>query len=431
MAKIRIPCLVPKTNKGGSTSWYWQPSKTLKDAGWTALSLGKDADVAMRMAQDRNKEVDQWKKGGTTIGQIREKAQAGTMSALIARYRRDRLDALKPNGERVIAESTAGTYNTSLRRLDLWAGKYPLSFVTRQRVLRLRDIMMGPAEKGGIGHHAAHQTLKMGRTLFKFALDNELIEKNPFEKFGLGAPEPRDVIWSPPARQAMILASYERGMPSMALAIMLGFATGQREQDYLAMNQRQYVVIDEHMMQPEDYATLSAMAADGVVRGIRVRQKKTKAWVEVPVVGNVRWAIENNIAVAKAGSATTILVDDTRGEDGTAAIFDGPNGQKRFQHDFAKVRADAVIAAEFDEDQDLATELATLHYSDLRRTCVVYLGELGMDAHLISGVTGHDIDETQRILRTYMPRTTGRAARAIALASVRQAKDAERKAKRA
>ena len=58
---------------------------------------------------------------------------------------------------------------------------------------------------------------------------------------------------------------------------------------------------------------------------------------------------------------------------------------------------------------------------------MVYLGELGLDAHLIAAITGHDIDETQRILKTYMPRTTGRAARAIALATVRQAQDAERK----
>jgi hypothetical protein len=45
-------------------------------------------------------------------------------------------------------------------------------------------------------------------------------------------------------------------------------------------------------MQPEDYATLAALAPDGVPRGIRVRQLKTKAWIEVPVVGLVRWAVE-------------------------------------------------------------------------------------------------------------------------------------------
>jgi hypothetical protein len=82
--------------------------------------------------------------------------------------------------------------------------------------------------------------------------------------------------------------------------------------------------------------------------------------------------------------------------------------------------------AEYDQDTDLAEEIATLQYRDLRRTCVVYLGELGLDAHLIAGITGHDIDDTQRILKTYMPRTTA-APRAIALATARQAQDAERK----
>jgi hypothetical protein len=73
----------------------------------------------------------------------------------------------------------------------------------------------------------------------------DLIAKgsNPFASFGLAAPPPRDVIWSPAARGAMVLAAYELGMPSMALAIMLGFATGQREADYLAMTHRHYVAI--------------------------------------------------------------------------------------------------------------------------------------------------------------------------------------------
>ena len=54
------------------------------------------------------------------------------------------------------------------------------------------------------------------------------------------------------------------------------------------------------------------------------------------------------------------------------------------------------------------------------------VGELGLEDHLIAAITGHDIDETRRILKVYMPRTTGRAARAIALASVRQAQDQSR-----
>jgi hypothetical protein len=50
---------------------------------------------------------------------------------------------------------------------------------------------------------------------------------------------------------------------------------------------------------------------------------------------------------------------------------------------------------------------------------VVYLGEFGIADHLIAAITGHTLDETKKILETYMPRTTGMAARAIALSQAR------------
>lgn len=426
MAKIRIPFLVEKPNRDGTSSWHWQPSKTARDAGWEPIALGKAREDALRAAEQRNAEYAEWRRTGmppAAAATVKPRAQTGTLGALIARYRREIYDGHKENGTPFLANTTKRTYNTALLRLERWAGKHPLAFITRARVKALKLAMLAPAEKGGIGHHAAHQTLKMGRVLFAFAEDADLIGAgtNPFVNFGLAAPEPRDVIWSAPARELLIQTAYDLGMPSMALAIMLGFAIGQREQDLLALTHRQYVAIPEHKMQPEDYATLAGLAPDGIPRGIRVRQHKTKAWVEVPVVGLVRWAVEANVETARAAGSTTVLLDDTR-----QGLYSGQAGQTRFQRDFAAVREWAIPAALFEGDEDLAAELATLEFRDLRRTCVVYLGELGMDAHLIAGVTGHDIDETQRILRTYMPRTTGRAARAIALASVRQARDEDR-----
>jgi hypothetical protein len=126
-------------------------------------------------------------------------------------------------------------------------------------------------------------------------------------------------------------------------------------------------------MQPEDYATLAALAPDGVVRGLRVKQQKTGAWVEVPVTGLVRWAIESNIETARQLSSTMIVLDDTRHVPGEpAATFKGRPGKPAFQRDFADVREWAIVQAEYDQDTDLAEEIATLQYRDLRRTCVVY-----------------------------------------------------------
>lgn len=427
MATFRIPCLVGKTNKAGVTSWYWQPSATLAKAGWKPISLGKDERAAIETARARNQEVEQWKLGGIQPGEVRQRAIQGTLAHLIQRYEREVLEGVRPGTKTpAIAATTARTYRVSLRRLGEWAGKYPLTYITPARVRALRDGMMHPVT--GLGHHAAHQTLKMGRTLFAFAIANDLVERNPFLNFKLSAPPPRDVIWSPPAREMMVAAAAAAGMPSIALAIQLGFAIGQREADILGLTIAKYVAIPEHKMQPEDYTTLARLAPDGIPRGIRIRQAKTKAWIEVPVTGSVRAQLEANIATAKAGSSTRIILDDTRpGANAHAGIYHGDAGQTRFQRDFADVREAAIAVAVKEGNPDLAGELATLQFRDLRRTCVVYLGELGLDAHLIAAITGHDIDETQRILKTYMPRTTGRAARAIALASVREEKAAERK----
>ena len=428
MAQIRIPCLIPRTNKAGITSWYWQPSKTLAAAGFKPLALGKDEGAAIAAARARNLEVERWKSGAPMPAAFAQRSPLGTLGALIDRYEREVLHGKDPRGTPLIAASTARTYRTSLKRLREWGGDTVLAVFTPARIRALRDAMIAPAEKGGIGHHAAHQALKMGRALFAFAESVDLTPRgsNPFAHFRLAAPAPRDVIWSPPAREAMVLTAYELGKPSMALAIMLGFAIGQREADLLALSQRQYVPLSEHKCRPDDYAVLAARAPDGVPRAVRLRQGKTKVWIEVPVVGLVRLAIEDNVAAAQALGTTQILLDDTR-----RALYSGAAGQTRFQRDFAEIREWAVAFAQGELDDDLAEELAGLQFRDLRRTCVVYLGELGMDAHQIAAITGHDLDETMRILKTYMPMTTGRAASTIAQIERRTDQDAERKEQRA
>jgi integrase len=427
MANIRIHGLIARTNKAGLTRWYWQPSATLKAAGWKPLVLGKDRNAAMQAAERRNAEIATWKAGGGKPGEVKKRILADTLGALIARYIREVINGTRANGNPFIADTTAKTYRTSLKRLDLWAGNQPLAFITSARVRVLRDTLIGPADRGGIGNYPAHKTLSMGSTLFKFAVQRELVDKNPFANFGLEAPDPRAAIWSPPAREAFVAAADAAGEPNMALAVMLAFATGQREGDLLRMSIANYVAIPEHKMNPEDYAIFAARAPDGVPRGIRIRQRKTGAWIEVPVVGEVRRRIEDNISRTKTHGLTTLLFDDkpawhwsgrnTGETTGKPRPWAGERGQTRFQRRFAELREAASAAA---------ADIATVQFRDLRRTCVVYLGELGLDAHLIAAITGHDIDATQGILKTYMPLTTGRSSHAIALSLVREERETAR-----
>lgn len=422
MASFRIPFLVARKNKDGSTNYYWQPSATLAAAKWQPQPLGKDEAAAIDAARAINKQVQAWK-AGQAQPNIRARAADGTLARAIADYRRAVVEGTKPDGSPRIAPTTAKTYSSALNRLEHWGGKHPLAYITRQRVRALRDGML----KSGIGEHAAHTTLKLGRQLFAWLIDEGRWEqgKNPFESFGMAAPDPRETIWSPGARELIIATADAEGFPSIALAVMLGYAIGQREGDILKITAPKWVALPEHKMQPEDYAVLAAAAPDGIPRGIRIRQGKTQAWIEVPVTGAVRRRVEANIARAKAAGRFDLILDDTRG----SAAYAGEAGTTRFQRDFAGIREKAALRAAEAGDTALAEEIRTLQFRDLRRTCVVYLGELGLEDHLIAAITGHDIDETRRILRTYMPRTTGRAARAIALVTAREAKEAAKEKK--
>ena len=417
MAKPSIAFLVTKRHKNSSASYYWQPSATLAREGWAAIPLGKDEAAAQLAAREMNRQVEKWR-DGAALPNIRTLHQEDTLSAAIAAYRRTVLEGTQPNGKPVIAPHTARTYSGALHRLEAWAGKHPLAFITRPRVFALRDGMI----RSGVGEHAAHTTLKLGRQLFNWLIDQGRWEqgKNPFENFKMGQPPPRETIWSPPARELILATADAMGLPSIALAVTLGFAIGQREADILQTVIPQFVALPEHKMQPEDWRTLAAAASDGVPRGIRIRQNKTGAWIEVPVTGETRRRVEANVARARSAGTMQLVLDDAR-----AKAYEGDSGQTRFIRDFAAVRSKAAQAALEQGDTPLAEEIATLQFRDLRRTCVVYLGELGLEDHLIAAITGHDIDETRRILKVYMPRTTGRAAHAIALVTRREAKEAK------
>jgi hypothetical protein len=295
--------------------------------------------------------------------------------------------------------------------------------ITRKNVRTLRDSLMAPDKDGRVRHTAAHATLRVLRTLLKYAVDEEVIPENPAQSFALSAPAPRHQVAGPEARDALLLAADAAGEPNMGLAMLLGWKTAQREGDLLKMLQTQYVEIPPYKMDPEVHAALAALAADGRVMGIRVRQGKTNRWVEVPVVAGERERIEAAIAAARAIGLTTILFN----EQDRAPWTSGDAKERRtrqayFQRRFADHRATAAALATKAGNDLLAAELVDLQFRDFRRTCVVALGELGLADQLIAAITGHSLDETKRILEVYMPRTTGMAARAIMLSAERDAR---------
>ena len=417
MAKIDIAGLRPKRTAQG-IRYYWEPSATLKRAGWKSLALGGNPLEAHKKAEARNAEIADWRDGGATPRAVRKFVQQATVAALIARYRTGPMLRLSLNTQR--------EYDSKLRVLQAWAGTEPVLAITRRNVRTLRNSLMAPDKKGRVKHTTAHATLRVLRTLLKYAVDEEIIPENPAKGFDLAAPAPRDQVASRDARAALLAAADAAGEPNMALAMLLGWKIAQREGDLLKVLQSQYVEIPAYQMEVEVHQTLAAMAPDGRVMGIRIRQGKTKRWIEVPVVAAERDRVEAAIGAARAIGVSTILFDERDATTWTSADDkERRTRQMYFQRRFAAHRVAAAKTAAASGNDALAAELTDLQFRDFRRTCVVALGELGLPDQYISAITGHQLDQTKRILEVYMPRNTAMAARAIMLSTERDKRRAK------
>lgn len=414
MAKITIPCLVGKTNKAGITSWYWQPSKTLAAAGWRPLSLGKDMARAMQATQARNAEVEQWKRGDRRPEGIARKDPTGTFGAVIQRYRREIVDGKKPNGKDRLAPKTREAYETSLKRLEIWAGKYPIAFITPARVRALRDAnVIAPnkdePEAGGIGHSATFNMLKTLRQVMAFAERIDMIPKgsNPATQFDLGAPASRKMIWTAEDDAAFDAAAYALGMPSMALAREVALYTAQREGDLIAFTEHQLVELDIH----EPIVRERLGDKNRVVTGWSFNQGKTSnddadVVMEIPfeqkILGRVQAALRTNRARDRAADPQR-LTSYVIVNDGTGL----PYSKRRFITHWTKVLDKAADMTGRESMRDLV-------WHDLRRTRVVRLRRRGMPKEMIAAITGHSMASISAMLKVYGPIDSTITAAAIA-----------------
>lgn len=409
MAKVSIPFLVEKKNKDGTSTFYWQPSATAKAAGWEAVILGKDRAQAQAAAIERNQQHARWKRGELALPQLRLPADAGTVAALVARYRREVIEGRKPDGSPRLRSKTAAVYETQLKRIEAWAGQHPLAYVTPARVRKLRDTVARPVQAGGLGHAPAHNLLKVGRQLFAFAESVDLIPRgaNPFTNFDLGAPPPRATVWELEDDAAFDAAAHELGFPGMALARELALFTAQRQSDLLAFTEHQLVALDIY-----DAALRDMLAdRDGKVWGWVFSQGKTstaysRRQMQIPLApelaARVAAAIRHNRARDRAATpprlTTHVLAHDATGLPWQARHF---------------IRT-------FDRIRDHAAEtrgrpgMAGLHWHDLRRTRVVRLRRTGMPKEMIASITGHDPKSIDEMLKIYGPIDPTITAAAIA-----------------
>ncbi|KQM60092.1 MULTISPECIES: hypothetical protein [unclassified Sphingomonas] len=413
MAKISIPCFRVKATAGG-LRYYWEPSATLKKAGWKPLKLGQDETAAIAAARARNDEIRAWREGSAAPAEVRKIEKRHTVNAVIADFKKARFPKLKPN--------TAAEYTAKLKTISKWAGAERIDAIGRTDIIALRDALYAPRKDGRVHENTAFNTLKVLRTLWAWALENERIPTNPAATdLDITVPAPRQQFASALAQEALTTAAIALGKPNMAAAMILGWTLGQREEDLLKLLQSRYDELQAYEADdPAVYARLAAREPDGRVMGIRLRQGKTDRWVGIPITGNARHQLETAIAAARKLNLTTILFDEDYGRIWTSTIYAERRARAaQFQRAISRIRALAVETTTAAGDPELAAEIADLQFRDFRRTCVVTMGQRGIPDHLISAVTGHKLDTVKKILETYLPRTTGMAMLAVDLTNER------------
>jgi integrase len=349
MARIKVRYLVAKQQKGGHVLYYWQPNEALREVGFLPRRLAESTNAladAVPEAERLNAEVDAWRAGRKTQG-IRPE----TLPWLSQLYRSDpRYTDLAPKTQR--------SYDQCIRVIEAWserAGHPPVGTIERKHVRGFYHAMMGTPAK-------ANAVMRVLRILLAFAVDEGLISSNPAAKQRLKGRPPRQAVWKIDEVHRLCQTARDRGRPSIALAVLLAAGLGQREGDVLKLSWSQY---------------------DGTK--IKLRQGKTGALVAVPVVQELKAALD-----AAPRTSPIILTSEVTGR---------PYAEDNFRHVFADIRA--------------AAGLRHVWFMDLRRTAVVWLAEAGCEVYEIASITGHSLKQTVTILEVYLPRNATMARNAI------------------
>jgi integrase len=257
-----------------------------------------------------------------------------------------------------ISPRTRKDYIKQIKRIERAFGDFPIKALNDSRArsvfLEWRDQLAQTSLRQA---DYAYSTLAR---ILSWAHDRGLIAKNPCSSAGkLYHGTRASKIWSDQDIEGFLRVA----PPYLRLAMLLAINTGQRQGDLLRLPWSSY---------------------DGAT--IKLRQRKTGAYVPIPVADVLRDALD------AAPRRSPIMLTNSEGK---------PWSESGFQGAWGKAAARAGIHG--------------LTFHDLRGTAVVTLARAGCNEVEIYSITGHKPGDVQAILTThYLPRDAEVANNAIA-----------------
>ncbi len=396
MATRKIRYLARRPGAGGTTRWFWQPSKTLLDQGFQAMRIARSdltpwgnppPGPVCDAADAWNAKLDAWRDGSgphpfaddnpdlaAAATERRRKTPApGSVDALIVRYKKSR-DFLK------LAASTQRMYSENLEIISEWAGDTHVLSLDVEMALDLYD------ELQPVTPTKANHVMAILRLLFSFARrrgKTERVPFNPFRELRLEGVRSKARIWTPEEIDCFVWHADRLERWSAGTAVILNEWVGQREGDVVALGRGVY--------------------ADGALRFVQSKWKQ-EVYLPVDLVPRLLTRLQEEAArwATRPVTPTTLIASERTGRAYTVDAFG---------HVFREVRAAAA------KDRPA---MAELWFMRLRHTAVVRLGEAGVNIPQIAAITGHSLATCHAILERYNVRT-----RKMAISAFQQRLEAE------
>lgn len=332
-----------RRDKDGSERWYWQRR------GYALERLPDDELERHARAKELNDGAD---RGELAKAEPRrDKRDLNYISGVIFEYQ-------KHESFTGLAPGTQAYYSRILNELDEMFGERRTSAIDQTICIDYLDAIEQ------IGERRKHRAVL--RTLLNRAVYHRKLPFNPTNGIEISLAPVRDRY----LEEAEIVRFIKgcRNHPTHGRMVYDGFMlllfTVQRPGDMLKMGHKQYTG-----------------------HSIKLRQKKTKKWVEVPIHPQLQ-----------------VVLDRILARNDGAEIFMTHNGlevsEKTFNFRFNEVKR--------------SVGLLDIQARDLRRTAAVRMGEAGTEIQDIAACAGWGIDYTKKILETYLPRTFKMAERGVA-----------------
>ncbi len=360
----------------GSWRVWWEPPASQRALGRGPVTLDADRPAwTIREAKRLNS-------AGSKSAAPRQGGR--TVDALIARYKAD--DEYKDK-----KPATRAGYDKNLAIISAKWGDERISDFTKPMI---REWYL--ACRATRGAHMAQALVRQFSILFSFA---ELTgwreeDSNPCYRLKLKAPPRRRRIATWPEVDALLAVAADKGLPSVATAILMSLLQGQRQTDVLEARVGHVVQIDANTRKAPTATTQARVWAWDIKRSKR------------GTLGMIQLHPEVEAAVlpllANKEPDDVILRDDRTGKDYLG-----------YPHDLFRDRWEEVRSEAAKRCPSIASGDDRLQFRDLRRTFAVWSRGSGATGEDVADALGNNAAKNSLLADIYMPPSFETASRAV------------------